>query len=56
MHLSPEGYVMQIYPEHGVVFISLYSDDESAGYSKIIALYENEPDKRMLPGRLAGEL
>ena len=50
----PEGYVMQIYPEHGVVFISLYSDDESAGYSKIIALYENEPDKPRCLGDLQG--
>ena len=50
----PEGHVMQIYPEHGVVFISLYSDDESAGYSKIIALYENEPDKPRCLGDLQG--
>ena len=50
----PEGYVMQIYPEHGVVFISLYSDDESPGYSKIIALYENEPDKPRYLGDLQG--
>ncbi len=50
----PEGHKMQIYPEHGVVFISLYGDNESPGYSKIIALYENEPDKPRYLGDLQG--
>lgn len=38
-------YKIQIYPEHGVSLLSIYSDEESVPYSKIIALYEDEPDK-----------